>query len=97
MMRGRTVSVLFFIAMLSVFAADLTVGCGQGYVNGPVTQKFTKNADEPDAQIAVNDVPYTVPLSFYSQVQVGDWVRFDGRSWTIVKRANSPTPASPPP
>ncbi len=96
-MRGRTVSVLFFIAMLSWFAADFTMGCGHGYVYGPVDQKFTKNQAEADAQIAVNNVPYNVPLSFYSQVQVGDTVKFDGRSWTIVKRANSPKPASPTP
>ena len=96
-MMRRTVSVLFFIAMLSVFAADFTIGCGQGYVYGPVTQKFSKSANESDAQIAINDAPFSVPLSFYSQVQVGDTVRFDGRSWTIVKRANSPAPASPPP
>ena len=96
-MMRRTVSVLFFIAVLSVFAADVSIGCGHGYVYGPVNQKFTKSADETDGQIAINDVPYTVPYSFYSQVQVGDWVRFDGRSWTIVKRATSPKPASPPP
>ena len=96
-MRGRTISVLFFIAMLSVFAADFTMGCGQGYVYGPVSQKFTHNTDDVDARIAINNTPYNVPLTFYGQVQVGDTVKYDGRSWSIVKRANSPAPASTPP
>ncbi len=99
MMWGRTVKVFFLIAILSVFAADVTVGCGQGYVYGPVSQKLSSGVNENAAerQIVINNSPFDVPVSFYDRVQVGDWVRFNGREWTIVKRANSPTPASPPP
>jgi hypothetical protein len=100
MMRGQTVGVFFLIAMLSLLAADFSVGCGHGYVYGPVGQKFAPGGGQdaaPDRQIAINETVYDVPISFYNKVHVGDTVKFDGRDWTIVKPANSPTPASTPP
>ncbi len=96
-MRGRTVSMFFLIAILSLFAADISVGCGQGYVYGIVNQKLSAQSGETDRQIVVNAEIFAVPMSFYNEVQVGDTVRFSGRDWTIVKRATAPAPppASP--
>jgi len=94
-MRGPMLKALLFIAILSVFAADFSVGCGQGYVYGPVTQKLNTGGGNGDYLIAVDGATYDVPLSFYNQVRVGDTVKFDGRAWTIVKPAGA-SPASTP-
>ncbi len=93
-MRGRMVTALLFVAMLSVFAADITVGCGQQeYVYGTVTQKYATGGDTGDYVIAVNGETHTVPLTFYQQVQIGDTVRFDGKDWSIVKPGSTTAPA----
>ena len=93
-MRVRTVQMLAFVLALSVFAADVTVGCGQGFVYGPVTQKYRTGPDSDTHVIAVNDTPYDVPQGFYNQVQIGDTVKFTGREWQIVKTAGG-TPVTP--
>jgi hypothetical protein len=84
-MRARTVKVLLFVVVLSVFAADISVGCGQGYVYGPVTQKY--NTPNENFLISINGTAYAVPQDFYYKVKVGDTVKFDGKTWTIVKAA----------
>jgi len=95
-MRGRTVHALVFILALSVFAADMSVGCGQGFVIGPVTSKYRGGADSGSFLIAVNGTPYDVGPDFYNQVQIGDTVKYTGKQWLIVKTANG-TPVNPPP
>jgi hypothetical protein len=90
-MRGRTVTVLFFVAILSLLAADFSIGCGsQAYVYGPVSQKFVTSSNETDKYIEINGQTYSVPWSFFNDVQVGDTVRFNGKQWSIVKRADAP-------
>jgi hypothetical protein len=37
--------------------------------------------------ITINSTDYEVPGYFYAQVQVGDLVKWDGHTWTIVKKA----------
>jgi hypothetical protein len=98
MNRGRTVTTLVFVALLSLLAADISVGCGaQAYVYGPVSQKYSPVPSEPNAQILISGQAYEVPMSFYNQVQVGDVVRFNGRAWSIVQRHGVPvTPTSLP-
>jgi hypothetical protein len=95
-MKVRTLQALVFVLVLSVFAADFTVGCGQGYVYGPVTQKFRTGGDAESWSIAVNGTPYTVPLEFYTQVQIGDTVKYAGSRWEIVKTASGTTPTPTP-
>ncbi|HLW59793.1 MAG TPA: hypothetical protein VKV57_07680 [bacterium] len=95
-MRIGTVRVLLFVLVLSLFAADYTVGCGQGYVYGPVTQKFRNGQDSGDFVLAVNGEAYSVPQGFWNSVGLGDTVRFTGREWEIVKTAQGVTPASTP-
>jgi len=98
MIRGRTVTTLLFVALLSLLAADISVGCGsQAYVYGPVTQKYSPVPSEPNAQILINGQAYEVPMSFYNKVQVGDVVRFNGRVWSVVQQRGVPvTPTSLP-
>lgn len=93
-MKLRTLQALLFVLVLSVFAADFSVGCGQGYVYGPVTQKFRTGGDTESWQIAVNGTPYEVPQEFYNQVNLGDTVKFAGKRWEIVKVAGGTTPAT---
>ena len=97
-MRGRTLTALLFVAILSLLAADFTVGCGsQAYVYGPVSQKFDMSGQETDRLIEINGHTYSVPNDFYHTVQVGDTVRFNGRQWSVVKRAGAPVqPATSP-
>jgi hypothetical protein len=41
--------------------------------------------------VTINSVDYDVPAYFWQQVQVGDLVKWDGITWTIVKK-RSETP-----
>jgi hypothetical protein len=95
-MRGRTVQALLFILALSVFAADMSVGCGQGFIIGPVTAKYRSSPDSGSYLIAVNGTPYDVPQDFYNQVQIGDTVKYTGKQWLLVKTADG-TVVNPPP
>jgi len=94
-MRVRTIQALLFVLMLSALAADVSVGCGQGYVNGTVTQKFSSSG-ERGALIAVNGQSFEVPEGFWQQVQVGDTVRYSHGQWEIVRTANQPAPSPTP-
>ncbi len=42
-----------------------------------------------DFIIVVNSAEYNVPSVFWQQVNVGDLVKWDGTTWTIVKKASS--------
>ncbi len=39
--------------------------------------------------ITINGVDYEVPGTFWREVQIGDLVKWDGRVWTIVKKAGT--------
>ncbi len=42
--------------------------------------------------LVINSTDYEVPGYFWQQVDVGDLVKWDGRTWTIVKRSNPQKP-----
>ncbi len=44
--------------------------------------------------VVINDTDYDVPAYFWAQVNVGDLVKWDGKTWTIIKKAGvlSPSP-----
>jgi hypothetical protein len=42
--------------------------------------------------VVINSTDYEVPGYFWQQVEVGDLVKWDGRTWTIVKRENPQKP-----
>jgi hypothetical protein len=42
--------------------------------------------------VTINSVDYDVPGYFYQQVQMGDLVKWDGTTWTIVTKAGQPPP-----
>ena len=89
-MRIRTIRAMLFVLMLTMFAADVSVGCGSGYVYGQVTQKYRSGADAFSFIIAVNGQTYNVPPTFYQSVIVGDWVRFNGKDWVKAKPPTNP-------
>lgn len=95
MMRGQAVRAVIFVAILSLLAADLSIGCGaNAYVFGPVEQKYVKNPDDYDGLIMVQGQTYQVPRTFYTVIAVGDTVKYNGRKWSIVKTGDGrPVPA----
>lgn len=95
-MRGQTVKAIIFVAILSLLAADISVGCGRTtYVYGPVEQKYvTSENKDPDKLIMISGQTYLVPPSFFAAIEVGDTVKYNGKKWAIIKRADgSPVPA----
>ena|SRR2546422_6295735 len=48
-----------------------------------------------DFLLVINSVEYQVPGYFYQQVEVGDLVKWDGTTWTIVKKRNASAGISP--
>ena len=94
MMRGKTARTLLFVAMLALLGAQIDVGCGKNaYVYGPVEQKFAGQRDEVDKLIMVNGQTYLVPPTFFAQISVGDTVKFNGSTWSVVKKADGTVPA----
>jgi hypothetical protein len=93
-MKLRTVQAILFVLVLSLFAADFSLGCGHGYVYGPVTQKFRHGGDDGETfLIAVSGTPYEVPQAFWTRVELGDTVKYTGKQWQLVKTAKGETPA----
>jgi hypothetical protein len=93
-MKIRTVQAILFVLVLSLFAADFSLGCGKGFVYGPVTQKFRRGGDDGSTfLIAVSGTPYEVPQTFWFNVQLGDTVKYTGKQWLLVKTAKGETPA----
>jgi hypothetical protein len=45
--------------------------------------------------LVINSVEYEVPGYFYRQVEVGDLVKWDGTTWTIVKKRNASSRVPP--
>lgn len=88
MSRG-TIKTLVFVVLLAALAADISVGCGQGYVYGPVAQKIATNGDKASYLLQINGDSYEVPGDFYQTVRLGDTVKYNGKTWTIVKRAGT--------
>ncbi len=40
--------------------------------------------------ITINNVDYQVPGYFWNEVKIGDLVKWDGKVWTIVRKALAP-------
>ncbi len=90
-MSVRMVTALVVVLVVSMLAADMNLGCtpNGGYVYGVVEAKFSGTGDNDMSVLQIASDTFTVPVSFYDEVQVGDLVRYDGKGWTIVKSAGS--------
>ncbi|GEM_PF-2637230 len=80
-------AVVAVVLALAAFTADITIGCAPAYVYGVVAQKYASTGDRMTWILRIEDEFYPVPQDFYNRAQLGDTVKFDGRAWSIVKRA----------
>lgn len=81
--------IALLVVMLSVVAQIPSCGGDQGTeVVGWVEAKRVESATH-SFLIVINNIEYDVPGYFWSQVEVGDLVKWDGKTWTIVKKANA--------
>ncbi len=50
-------------------------------------KRVAKNDETLPYLIVINSRGYGVPYEFWRQVSIGDLVKFDGDTWTIVRKA----------
>ena len=80
------------LVVLTTTLAQAFPSCGGGdeatQVVGWVEAKRI-DASAHDFLLVINSVEYAVPGYFYQQVEIGDLVKWDGTTWTIVKKRNA--------
>ena len=81
----RLAIALVFVLALSTLAADFTIGCGQPYVYGIVSQKYARTGENDVWRLQIGSESWGVPEAFWYQAKLGDTVKFDGVRWSIVK------------
>lgn len=83
--------VLLFVLLTAV--AQVFPSCENQQSNEPVVIGWVEekhiDAFTRGYVIVINRAEYAVPVPFWSQVKVGDLVKWDGTIWTIVKRAET--------
>lgn len=79
------------VVVLMVAVAQIVPSCGDSGSTSVVGWVEAKRVDRPNAAfyITINDVEYDVPGNFWTDVRIGDLVKWDGVVWTIVKRAGT--------
>ncbi len=84
--------ILLIVALTSL--GQILPSCGdQGgaEVIGWVEAKH-RDAANDSYVVVINNIEYDVPGYFYTDVRVGDLVKWDGKVWTVVKRAGAHPP-----
>lgn len=79
------------VALFSV--AQILPSCGGGPDDATVIGWVEAKGIDTYARaytITILSQPYEVPYYFYQEVKVGDLVKWDGKVWTIVKKASAP-------
>ena len=80
------------LVALATTLAQAVPSCGGGdeptQVIGWVEAKRIDSSSH-DFLLVINSVEYAVPGYFYQQVEIGDLVKWDGMTWTIVKKRNA--------
>jgi hypothetical protein len=84
-----TMKIALLMVLLAV-AAQIPA-CGEDQESGIVGWVEAKRVDGTTHSfvISINHVEYDVPSYFWSLVTVGDLVKWDGKTWTIVKKAGT--------
>lgn len=83
-------AILLVVVLASV--AQILPSCGdseQQTVIGWVEAKHAQ-ASGDGYVIVINNVDYQVPGYFWNEVKIGDLVKWDGKVWTIVRKALTP-------
>ncbi len=80
--------VLLAVALLSI--AQIAPSCGGdqsatviGWVEAKGYDRFSG-----DYSVTILAQDYQVPWAFFQEVKVGDLVKWDGKVWTILKKAS---------
>jgi hypothetical protein len=78
------------LVVLATTFAQVFPSCGGGGGTTDVVGWVEVKKVEPGGQrgfiITINSVDYDVPGYFWQQVAIGDLVKWDGTTWTIVKK-----------
>ncbi len=82
--------VTLLVVLVTAFA-QVIPSCGGDQPTGQVgvigwVEAKRVNAYARSNIVVINSVEYEVPGYFWSQVDVGDLVKWDGTTWTIVKK-----------
>jgi hypothetical protein len=91
---------LVVLLALAFSLAQVFPSCGGGsgeiQVIGWVESKRIDRTDNTFI-LVINGHDYPVPDAFWRRVEVGDLVKYDGITWSIVRKAGAtPTPAATP-
>ncbi len=80
---------LLLVIMATV--AQVFPSCGGEESTGVVGWVEAKRVDQSSHAfvIVINSTDYEVPGYFWQKVEVGDLVKWDGTSWTIVKKRSA--------
>jgi hypothetical protein len=81
--------IVVLVAMMTT-VAQIFPGCGGEEGAALVGWVEAKRVDATSHSfvVVINSTDYEVPGYFYAQVQVGDLIKWDGHTWTIVKKAS---------
>jgi hypothetical protein len=84
--------ILLLIAAVAI--AQVFPSCGGDETTQIVGWVEAKHVDSSAHSfiLTLNSTDYEVPGYFFAQVDVGDLVKWDGKTWTIVKKAGEPPP-----
>jgi hypothetical protein len=87
--------VLAVVLLLAI--AQLIPSCGErdeddgspprGQVIGWVDEKRQNRNEVLPYLLVINNLEYGVPYEFWLRVSIGDLVKYDGKAWTIVRKA----------
>lgn len=85
---------VLLVVSLVTSLAQIVPSCGGGEASKPggavvlgVVESKRLFNPERSFTITVLSTEYEVPYAFWQTVNVGDFVRWDGTTWTIVRRA----------
>jgi hypothetical protein len=84
---------IVLLVVLATTLAQAFPSCGgEGEKSDVVGWVEAKRIDPTshDFLITINSVEYEVPGHFWNQIAIGDLVKWDGMTWTIVKKRNTP-------
>lgn len=85
MAKGVLLFVLLFSAVAQVFPS--CSGEGNSEIVGFVDEKYIqRSAGAIEYVLVVNRTLYEVPANFWQTANVGDIVKYDGMTWTIVRK-----------
>lgn len=79
---------IFLVVLLAVSVAQILPSCGTGggaTIIGWVEAKYYHGRRQSYV-VVINNVEYNVPDDFYDIVEIGDLVKNEGGTWTIVRK-----------